>query len=299
MPAGHRFPMQKYRLLREAVQRELPEVRACEAPAVDVPALQRVHAPLYIQAVLEGGLSPAQVREIGFPWSPSLVERSLRSVGGTVAAARAALHEGVAVNLAGGTHHATADQGGGFCVFNDVAVAAREAQARWGVQRCAVIDLDVHQGNGTAAIFAGETSVFTLSMHGERNFPFRKVMGSLDVGLPDACGDAEYLLALDGALGHLTQAHRQAPFNLVFYLAGADPHKGDRLGRMALTAHAMHARDERVMRWCEAHNQVPMVMCMAGGYGRDLDVMLAVQLQSLRSAVDSWRRRGALRHFAE
>jgi len=290
LPAGHRFPMDKYRLLRERVEAGLPEITLLEAPLVDIPTLQRVHALNYIQDVLEGTLPPAMVREIGFPWSPELVERSLRSVGGTLAALQHAIHDGVAVNLAGGTHHAMSASGSGFCVFNDVAVAIRHAQAMGWAQRCAVVDLDVHQGNGTAAIFADDASVFTLSLHGERNFPFRKVPSSLDVGLPDGCEDGVYLRALADALAVMDAEHGQRPFDLVFYLAGADPHEQDRLGRMALTAEGMAQRDEVVMRWCEGL-QVPVVMCMAGGYGRDLDAMIEVQWQSVHQAWRSWCRR--------
>jgi acetoin utilization deacetylase AcuC-like enzyme len=249
-----------------------------------------VHALNYIQDVLEGTLPAAVVREIGFPWSPELVERSLRSVGGTLAALHHAIHEGVAVNLAGGTHHAMSASGSGFGVFNDVAMAIRHAQAMGRAQRCAVVDLDVHQGNGTAAIFADDASVFTLSLHGERNFPFRKVSSSLDVGQPDGCEDGVYLTALADALAVMDAEHGQRPFDRVFYLAGADPHEHDRLGRMALTAEGMTQRDEAVMRWCEGHG-LPVVMCMAGGYGRDLGAMIEVQWQSVYQAWRSWCRR--------
>ncbi|MBH1987487.1 MAG: histone deacetylase [Burkholderiales bacterium] len=292
LPPGHRFPMAKYRLLRERVAAALPRVRLQPSPACDEADLMRVHEAGYVAAVTQGTLDAAHQREIGFPWSASLVERSRRSVGGTVAALRHAVKagEGVAVNLAGGTHHASRSQGSGFCVFNDVAVAAEVAlQAGW-ARRVAVIDLDVHQGNGTAAIFTGDERVFTLSLHGERNFPFRKVPGCLDVGLPDGCDGPAYLLALDEALQALSQSHRLRAFDLVFYLAGADPHEGDRLGHLRLSAQAMRLRDERVMRLAESW-QSPLVMCMAGGYGRDLDAMLAVQLASVGEALSSWQRR--------
>lgn len=289
LPEGHRFPMRKYGLLREAVARVLPGVRLAEADAASDADLVRAHDPAYVAAVTAGSLTPAQVREIGFPWSTALVERSRRSVGATLAATDAAIAEGVGVNLAGGTHHAGAAQGSGFCVFNDVAVAIRREQGRRPDVRCAVVDLDVHQGNGTAAIFADDPDVYTLSLHGDRNFPFRKVPGSLDVPLPDGCEDATYLAALDGAMRELDRTHGQRAFDLVFYLAGADPHEGDRLGRLKLTAAGMAARDRCVWEWC-AHRQLPAVMCMAGGYGHDLDAMVNVQLASVVEAFHAWQR---------
>ena len=243
LPAGHRFPMPKYRLLRERIEGE-PGIRLREAPPASEGELALAHEPAYISAVFEGTLPAALQREIGFPWSERMVERSRRSVGATIAAARAALAEGVAANLAGGTHHAQADKGGGYCVFNDVAVAARLMQAEWHRRhgsavpglRVAVIDLDVHQGNGTAAIFRDDPTVFTLSLHGAKNFPFRKEASDLDVELPDGCSDAPYLAALDQALAESWRRQQAAGApGLAFYLAGADPHEGDRLGRL-LTA---------------------------------------------------------------
>lgn len=290
LPEGHRFPMAKYRRLHGLVAQALPGVRLHEAPSVSDAQLCLAHEPAYVAAVVRGELSAAQQREIGFPWSEALVARSRHSVGATVAATEAALREGVGLNLAGGTHHAAAGQGGGFCIFNDVAVAVRCAQQQGRVRRALVVDLDVHQGNGTAAIFRDDDSVFTLSLHGDKNFPFRKVAGSLDVALPDGCDDGAYLQALDEALAAAGRAHAQQPFDLVFYLAGADAHEGDRLGRLAVTAAGMRARDEAVMRRSEAWG-VPLVMAMAGGYGRDLDAMLAVQLASVEAAWQSWQRR--------
>jgi len=288
LPDGHRFPMQKYRLLREAAE-GLPGLRLQEAPAASDGELALAHTPTYIGAVADGLLSPAQQREIGFPWTPRMVERARRSVGATVAAARAALAEGVAANLAGGTHHAYADKGGGYCVFNDAAVAARLMQAEWHrrhrrLLRVAVIDLDVHQGNGTAAIFRDDPTVFTLSLHGERNFPFRKEDSDLDVALPDGCRDAEYLQALDGALAELWRRHAEAPPGLVFYLAGADPHEGDRLGRLKLSAAGLAERDRRVLDAARRRG-IPVAISMAGGYGHDIADTVAVQLATLREAL--------------
>jgi acetoin utilization deacetylase AcuC-like enzyme len=290
LPDGHRFPMQKYRLLREAAESE-PGLHLQEAPAATDGELALAHTPNYVMSVSEGLLSAAEQREIGFPWTPRMVERSRRSVGATIAAARAALADGIAANLAGGTHHAYADKGGGYCVFNDVAVAARLMQAEWhrhhrALLRIAVIDLDVHQGNGTAAIFRDDPTVFTLSLHGERNFPFRKEASDLDVALPDGCRDDEYLAALDAALGELWQRHVHGAPGLVFYLAGADPHEGDRLGRLKLTAAGLAERDRRVFDATRAR-RIPVAISMAGGYGHQIADTVAVQLATLREALAS------------
>ena len=292
LPAGHRFPMAKYRLLRDALAAELPAVDLQPAPPASEGELALAHAPHYVEAVVQGLLTAAQQREIGFPWSEAMVERSRRSVGATIAAARVALVEGVAANLAGGTHHAHADKGSGYCVFNDVAVAARLMQAEWhrhhrALLRVVVIDLDVHQGNGTAAIFRDDPTVFTLSVHGAKNFPFRKEASDLDVELPDGCTDGPYLHALDAALAELWRRHGDAPPGLAFYLAGADPHEGDRLGRLKLSAAGLAERDRRVFRALR-ERRIPVVMAMAGGYGRDIDDTVAVQLRSYREALASW-----------
>jgi acetoin utilization deacetylase AcuC-like enzyme len=222
--------------------------------------------------------------------------RALHSVGATLAATQAAWAEGVALNLGGGTHHAKADSGSGYCVFNDVAVATRRLQHEGLARRVLVIDLDVHQGNGTAAIFAGDAEVFTLSLHGEKNFPFRKVASSLDVDLPDDCGDAAYLAALDQALDEV--AHQFPAPQFAFYLAGADPHEGDRLGRLRLSADAMAARDATVLHWLW-QRQVPAVVTMAGGYPSDLAAMLAVQVQTVRLTKGHWLRWKNAGRFAE
>lgn len=295
LPAGHRFPMQKYRLLRDAIVALLPEVRLSQALGASAGELALVHTPGYVEAVMTGTLSAAQQREIGFPWSPAMAERARRSVGATVSAARDALREGIAANLAGGTHHASADTGSGFCVFNDLAVAARLMQAEWfrqqrSVLRVAVIDLDVHQGNGTAAIFRDDPTVYTLSVHGAKNFPFRKVPSDLDVDLPDGCTDAPYLSALDDALAQLWQHHADQPPGLVFFQAGADPHEGDRLGRLKITAAGMAERDRRVFEACRSRD-IPVVLTMGGGYGHVIEDTVAVQLQTYREALAVWRRR--------
>lgn len=289
LPPGHRFPMAKYRLLRDRIAAELPAVRLLEAPAAGDGELALAHEPAYVRAVAEGSLDAAQQREIGFPWSPAMAERSRRSVGATIAAARAALAEGVAANLAGGTHHASAGRGSGYCVFNDIAVAARLMQAEWhrerrALLRVAVIDLDVHQGNGTAAIFRDDPTVFTLSLHGAKNFPFRKEVSDLDIELPDGCRDDVYLAALDDALATLWARHTDGPPGLVFYLAGADPHEADRLGRLQLSTAGLAERDRRVFAAC-AGRGLPVALSMGGGYGEPIEATLEVQLNTFRAAL--------------
>ena len=304
LPAGHRFPMAKYALLRNALARE-PDIRLQLAEPASDGELALAHTPAYIDAVVHGTLSAAQQREIGFPWSPAMVERARRSVGATVQAFRVALAgEGVAANIAGGTHHAYPDKGSGFCVFNDVAVAARLLQAEWARRgaaerarplRVAIIDLDVHQGNGTARIFRDDPTVFTLSLHGARNFPFRKEPSDCDVELPDGCGDAEYLEALEWALG---EVERRFAADAVLYLAGADPHEGDRLGRLKLTDDGMEARDRRVFEWAW-QRRLPLAMAMAGGYGHDIATTVRVQCNTYRVALAYWRRWRAMAELGD
>jgi acetoin utilization deacetylase AcuC-like enzyme len=294
LPPGHSFPMSKYRLLRAAVERDMPGIRVHEAQPASEGELALVHAPVYVGAVAEGLLSPAQQREIGFPWSARMAERARRSVGATIAAARAAMDEGLAANLAGGTHHAYPERGSGYCVFNDVAVAARLMQAeshrrRRGLLRVLVIDLDVHQGNGTAAIFRDDPTVFTLSLHGAKNFPARKERSDLDVELSDGCGDADYLSALDAALAEVWHRHGDSPPALAFYVAGADPHENDRLGRLKLSFDGLAERDRRVFAALRQRG-IPVAVAMAGGYGRQVDSTVAVHRRTLLEALDSWRQ---------
>lgn len=291
LPEGHRFPMEKYRMLRDALA-HMPQVQLAQAePALD-DELALVHTPLYVQGIDHGTLASAVYREIGFPWSPAMAERARRSVGASIAAARSAQQQGLAANIAGGTHHAYADKGGGFCVFNDFAVAARTVQrahAAAGGQAplpIAIIDLDVHQGNGTAHIFQGDESVFTLSIHGEKNFPFRKEASTLDLGLADGTGDAEYLATLAHALAELEG--RFAPA-LVLYLAGADPHEGDRLGRLKLSFDGLMARDRAVFDWCW-QRRIPCAFAMGGGYGHHLADTVQVQVNTYRIALEYWGR---------
>jgi len=294
LPPGHSFPATKYRRLRTRVE-GWPELDVREAEPVADEVLALAHDLGYVQAVAGNGLSAAEQRAIGFPWSEPMVERARRSVGATLAAARVALVEGVAANLAGGTHHAAASRGSGYCVFNDVAVAARAVQAGAAgtaggeaTPRIVVIDLDVHQGDGTASIFAADPGVFTLSLHGEKNFPFRKAASDLDVGLPDGCADADYLAALDAALATVWREHAARPFGLAFYLAGADPHEGDRLGRLKLTAAGLLERDRRVLAALR-ERRIPVALAMAGGYGHDIEVTVAIQAATIRAAIESWQ----------
>lgn len=294
LPEGHRFPMAKYRLLRERVLSEgiVEPENLLLPPAAQDEVLLRVHTEEYLAKLTTGTLSTPEIRRIGFPWSPAMVERSRRSVGATLAAANWALQEGVAANLAGGTHHAFADCGEGFCIFNDVAVAIRDLQARRLIGRALVIDLDVHQGNGTASIFAGDDSVFTLSLHGAKNFPLRKFPSDLDVPLADGIGDAEYLEALEEALraAFAGQAEEATRFDVAFYIAGADPYERDRLGRLKLTLEGLRRRDKAVFERCE-RNGLPVVVTMGGGYSPDPHDIAEVHAQTIREAKASWMRR--------
>lgn len=291
LPPGHRFPMGRYALLRQGLERQLPAVRMFEAPGATDGELALVHTPQWIAAISDGSVSAAAMREIGFPWSEAMVERSRRSTGATIAACRAAFAEGVSANMAGGTHHASADKGGGFCVFNDAAVAARLMQAEHGRRaraplQVAIVDLDVHQGNGTASIFQRDPSVFTLSIHGQKNFPFRKEASDLDVELPDGCGDADYLAAVEHALDEL---ERRFTPGLVIYLAGADPFERDRLGRLKLSFDGLEARDRRVFDFAW-QRRIPLAFAMAGGYAADIAETVQVQLGTFRVAFEYWRR---------
>lgn len=282
LPPGHRFPMEKYSRLRQRLlaSGEFTPTDFTTPAAATTEELQRAHDPAYIQRVSNGELGAAELKRIGFPWSPGMVERSLRSAGATLAACRAALADGCAANLAGGTHHAHADRGEGFCVFNDAAVAARAMQAEGRVRRVAIIDCDVHQGNGTAAILKGDDSVFTFSIHGARNFPFEKECSDLDIELADGTGDDAYLAALDTGLEE-TLARSQP--ELVIYLAGADPYAGDRLGRLNLSFAGLKARDRRVLEACRTRS-IPVALAMAGGYAQPIDDTVAIHATTVITA---------------
>jgi acetoin utilization deacetylase AcuC-like enzyme len=287
LPAGHRFPIQKYALLREAViAADLPGPveLLVPAPASDEQLL-RAHDGDYVQRMTAGQLTPHEIRRIGLPWSPQLVARARCSAGGTIAACRAALHEGLAVSLAGGTHHAFRDHGQGYCVFNDSAVAARAMQAEGAARRAVILDCDVHQGNGTAAITADDSSIFTFSIHAAHNFPFHKERSDLDVELADGTGDAAYLEALEGGL---RRAMDLAGAGLAIYLAGADPYAGDRLGRLALSKAGLAARDRLVLGMCRAAG-LPAAVVLAGGYGRRIEDTVDIHLETVRIAVEMQR----------
>jgi acetoin utilization deacetylase AcuC-like enzyme len=286
LPASHRFPMSKYRLLRQRLVDSPVHNRDVflVPPAATDPQLLLVHTPDYLDRVCRGELTAAEQRRIGFPWSVQMVERSRRSTGATLAAARSALQTGISVNLAGGTHHSFADAGEGYCVFNDAAVTIRVLQAEGLVERALVVDCDVHQGNGTAAIFERDPTVFTLSLQGERNFPLRKTPSSLDIDLPDGTNDANYLERLSYGL---QQARLAGPFQLAIYLAGADPYEGDRLGRLSLTKHGLRERDERVLQFLSASNW-PIVMAMAGGYAPQVDDIVDIHATSIATASQLW-----------
>ena len=284
LPTGHRFPIAKYELLRQRVveRRLVAPGQVREPPRAAGDVLRRVHTDDYVSRLTDGLLAPDELRRLGFPWSPALVERSYRAVGGTCESAEAALADGIAMNLAGGTHHAFADRGEGFCVFNDVAVAVRLLQQERRIARAAIIDLDVHQGNGTHAIFAGDPSVFTFSMHGDRNYPFVKVPGSLDVELVDGTGDDQYLALLRDTLPAVISAARP---DLVIYLAGADPYVGDRLGRLGLTLDGLARRDAMVIGTCREVG-IPVAITIAGGYGREIGDTVEAHLNTVRVALD-------------
>ncbi len=287
LPEGHKFPMAKYSRLRERILAEgiVSAGDLHEAPAVALDDLRLVHDERYVDAVVNGTVPREIQRRIGFPWSPQMVERSRRSVGATIAAATVAVDEGVSANLAGGTHHAFADRGEGFCVFNDVAVAARVLQREGHASRIAIVDLDVHQGNGTAAIFTGDDSVFTFSMHGEKNFPFKKERSDLDVALPDGAGDDEYLELLRRHLPEVLNRHQP---DFVFYLAGADPFEGDRLGRLKLTFDGLRERDTIVLGECN-RAALPVAVSMSGGYAEDVDAIVSIHTTTIRTAAaQSW-----------
>ncbi len=280
LPAGHRFPMAKYSRLRERVAAIAGE-RMREPPAATDEELARAHDPAYIAAVASGTLDERAMRRIGFPWSPAMVERSRRSAGATLAACRSALAHGCGINLAGGTHHAHRDFGEGFCVFNDAAVAARAMQAECLAAHVLIVDLDVHQGDGTAAIVGDDPTIHTLSIHGRHNFPFRKAASRQDVELDDGTRDGPYLATLRIALD---LALRRGPFDLAIYLAGADPYEGDRLGRLALTKDGLARRDAHVLDVL-GDASIPVAIAMAGGYAENIDDVVDIHFATVRLAL--------------
>ena len=273
--------MEKYSRLRDLVG-SLAKLELLEAPAASDTQLLYAHDPSYLLKVIEGKLSPEEQREIGFPWSEKMVERSRRSAGATIAAAKTAIGEGISGNLAGGTHHAYRNLGSGFCVFNDSAVAARTLQKEISPHlKIAIIDLDVHQGNGTASILQHDASIFTLSIHGENNFPFKKENSDLDLGLADGCDDQIYLQSLNQCLEKLDSRFKA---DFVIYLAGADPHEGDRLGRLKLSKTGMRLRDETIFQYA-LDKQIPLAFSMAGGYGKEIESTVEIHFQTIQTAL--------------
>ncbi|MFC2029702.1 histone deacetylase [Chloroflexota bacterium] len=284
IPEGHRFPTLKFPLLRQAVVEAglvAPEDLRVPEPAT-VEQILRAHDADYLRRLVAGQLSAQEVRRIGLPWSAELVQRARCSAGGTIAASRAALQDGIAVNLGGGTHHASCDRGQGYCLLNDSVIAARAMQAEGLARRAVVLDCDVHQGNGTAAIAAGDPTIFTFSIHSEENFPLHKAPSDLDVGLESGAGDEVYLEALQDGL---EQALTRARADLAIYLAGADPYEGDMLGRLALTKAGLAQRDRLVLKRCRGEG-IPVVVVMAGGYARHVQDAVEIHLQTVRLAAE-------------
>ena len=283
LPPTHRFPMQKYALLRQRVveARLVPPENMRVPHAATDEEITRAHDPEYLRRVQHGELTPQEIRRMGFPWSLEMVERSRRSSGATIEACRAALIDGFAVSLAGGTHHAFHNSGQGFCVFNDSVIAARAMQAEGRVQRVVIIDCDVHQGNGAAAILANDPTIFTFSMHGAKNFPFHKEQSDLDIALDDGADDVTYLTALEQGL---TQALDLARADLAIYLAGADPYLHDRMGRLAVTKAGLAARDQMVFNYCRQAG-IPVATTMAGGYAPQVQDIVDIHFQTVKTAV--------------
>jgi acetoin utilization deacetylase AcuC-like enzyme len=293
LPPGHPFPMSKYPVLKERLLAEgvlaLHDILLPEP--LEIETLELVHTREYLDKLQSSGLSAAEQRRLGLPWSEALWQRSRLAAGGTLLAARTALMQGLAGNLAGGTHHAFADHGEGFCVLNDVAIAIVKLRSEGAIQHAAVIDLDVHQGNGTAAIFEEAAEVFTFSMHGERNYPLAKMRSNLDVPLRDGVGDAEYLAALRR---HLPEVLQAADADIAFYLAGVDVAAGDRYGKLALSEEGIRLRDRWVIETVR-NLDVPLVIVPAGGYAPTRERTAQLHTHAFREAVAYERRRAEIR----
>lgn len=287
LPADHRFPIEKYTRLRQSIlEQGVISSQELHVPdPADDEQIRLAHQADYLERVISGSLSDKEIRRIGFPWSQELVERSRRSVGGTIAACRAAIKDGVAVNLAGGTHHAHPDFGSGYCLLNDCAIAARTMQAEEHAQRVVILDCDVHQGDGTAAIFSSDATVFTYSIHGARNFPFHKVCSDVDIALEDGTSDEPYLQSLESGLD---QVFTQLKADLAIYLAGADPYFDDRLGRLSLTKTGLSKRDRLVFRYCQEAG-IPIAVVMAGGYARDINDTVDIHVSTVRLAAEVYK----------
>lgn len=283
LPDGHRFPMPKYALLHDRLRKaNIPGLELCASSPAAEAQLLSAHTIDYYQKVAQGKLTEKEIRRIGFPWSPDLVTRSLHSVGGTIDACRAAIQEGISANLAGGTHHAYADHGEGYCVFNDVAIASLTLLNEFQVNKVLILDCDVHQGNGTAAIFSNDARVFTFSIHGQKNFPFHKESSDLDIALPDDSGDEAFLDAIHAGI---PEAAALAQADLVIYIAGADPFVEDRLGRMSMTKAGLAERDRWVLEFCREHN-LPAAIVMGGGYAGRIDDVVDIHLETIRIAAE-------------
>lgn len=280
LPDGHRFPKDKYRLLREELQRD-SRFRFHAAPLADEAIVARAHDPEYVRQFREGSLTAAAMRKIGFPWSTGLVERTFASVGGTLAATESAYHTGFGGTLAGGTHHAFHAEGSGYCVFNDIAVAIAQVRERRWARRVAVLDLDVHQGDGTAAMCAGDEEVLTVSVHGKNNFPFRKQRSAIDIELEDGAGDEQYLASVMDVLPRIAGF---AP-EFVFYQSGVDALASDKLGKLNVSPEGMAARDRAVFGWVRAR-RVPVVVTMGGGYSNPIALTVAAHAATYRTAAE-------------
>ena len=293
---GHIFPIRKFELVRDRLlaQGTLHPGELLEPTPATLDDVLLVHTDDYISRLCNGELTPKELRRLGLPWSESLVRRSFYATGGTIAAARTALVEGYASNLAGGTHHSFADRGEGFCVLNDVAVAIRVLRKHGLISRAAIVDCDVHQGNGTATIFADDDDTFTFSIHGANNYPLFKARSNLDIELPDGTGDNEYLNVLNH---HLRTVFDAADPDLVFYLAGADPYLNDKLGRLALTIDGLRQRDLRVVRECY-DRETPIVTVMSGGYGKDINDTIEIHCNTIRMVKDVFESHAAARRLA-
>jgi len=278
--SGHIFPIRKFQLVRDKLLAEgtLRPGDLCEPASATQEQVRLVHTDDYVTRLCNGTLTTRELRRLGLPWSPSLVQRSFYAVGGTIAAAHCSLEDGFSSNLAGGTHHAFAERGEGFCVLNDVAIAIRSLRSKRLIGRTAIIDCDVHQGNGTATIFKDDPETFTFSIHGANNYPLFKVQSSLDLELPDNTGDEIYLQTL---ANNLPAVFRFDP-EIVFYLAGADPYRGDKLGRLALTIDGLRRRDDLVLQECY-EREVPVVTVMSGGYGKELRDTIEIHCNTIRA----------------
>ena len=293
--AGHIFPIRKFELVRDKLLGEgtlrLDEIFEPDPASVEDVLL--VHSEDYVSRLCDGTLTTKEIRRLGLPWSESLVRRSFYAVGGTLAATEVSLSEGYSSNLAGGTHHSFPERGEGFCVLNDVAIAVRAMRARKLIKRAAIVDCDVHQGNGTATIFADDSDTFTFSVHGANNYPLFKAQSSLDVELPDGTSDDEYL----ECLGHHLPTVLDHEPDVVFYLAGADPYAEDKLGRLALSNDGLRARDEFVLRECY-EREVPVVTVMSGGYGKDINDTIEIHCNTIRMVKEVFEAPVATRRLA-